>query len=129
MRLARDHAVAGVGPGRVDLKWDVTTPQPTTMHEAYAHNEYLQTLDEVGVPGLFLLLAGLGAVAFAIRRERHMVGINATAGGVAALVVFAAHGSFDFLWHVPLIPLTAAVIVGTLLSAPSASNTSLGRAH
>jgi len=129
VRLGRDHAVAGVGPGRVDLTWDVTSPQPATMHEAYAHNEYLQTLDEVGVPGLFLLLAGLGAVALAIRRERRVVAINATAGGVAALVVFAAHGSLDFLWHVPLIPLTAAVIVGTLLSAPSASNTSLGRAH
>jgi O-antigen ligase len=128
-RLARDHPVAGVGPGRVDLTWRVAKPRATVMHEAYAHNEYLQILDEVGVPGLFLLLAGLGAVALAIRRGRHVVGINATAGGVAALVVLAAHSSFDFLWHIPLIPLTAAVIVGTLLSAPFASNTTLERAN
>jgi O-antigen ligase len=98
-------------------------------NEAYAHNEFLQTVDEAGVPGLILLLAGLGAVALAIRRGRHVVGINATVGGVAALVVLAAHSSFDFLWHVPLIPLTAAVIVGTLLAEPSATITTHRRAH
>jgi O-antigen ligase len=128
-RLAQDHPVAGVGPGQVDLRWRVAEPRATTMHVAYAHNEYMQTLAEVGVPGLLLLLAGLGAVALAIRRGRRVVGINATAGGVAALVVFAAHSSFDFLWHIPLIPLTAAVIVGTLLSTPLATDTTLGRAN
>lgn len=127
VRLARNHATAGVGPGRVDLTWNVAQPQPTTMHEAYAHDEYLQTIDEVGVPGLFLLLGGLGAVALAIRRGRHVAATNAAAGGVAALVVFAAHSSFDFLWHVPLVPLAAAVIVGSLLPEPSATIT-LGRA-
>ena len=93
------------------------------MHEAYAHNEYLQTIAEVGVPGLFLLLGGLGAVAFAIRRGRCVNATNAAAGGVAALVVFAAHSSFDFLWHVPLIPIAAAVIVGSLLPQPFATTT------
>jgi len=38
VRLAHGHALAGVGPGRVDLTWSVTKPQPATMHEAYAHN-------------------------------------------------------------------------------------------
>jgi O-antigen ligase len=128
VRLAHDHPVDGVGPGRVDLTWNVAQPQPTTMHEAYAHNEYLQTVDEAGVPGLILLLGGLGAVALAIRRSRRAVRINATAGGVAALVVFAVHSSFDFLWHIPLIPLTAAVIVGTLLPQPFATTTH-GRVH
>jgi hypothetical protein len=128
LRLAHDHPVAGVGPGRVDLTWDVANPQPTTMHEAYAHNEFLQTVDEAGIPGLVLLLAGLGAVALAIRRARHVVAINATAGAVAALVALAAHSAFDFLWHVPLIPLIAAVIVGTLLPQPSATTTH-GRVH
>jgi O-antigen ligase len=129
LRMAGAHPVFGVGPGRVDLTWDVADPQPTTMHEAYAHNEYLQIVDETGIPGLLLLVAGLGAVALAVRRGRQETAITATAGGVAALVAFATHSSFDFLWHIPLIPLTAAVIVGTLLPQPATATTTHGRAH
>jgi O-antigen ligase len=123
LRLAHDRPIAGAGPGLVDLTWNVATPVPATMHVAYAHDEYLQTLDEVGLPGLLVLVAGLAAVAAAIRKARPRTRTPATAGAVAALVVLAVHSSFDFLWHVPLIPLTAAVIVGTLLSASPAQIT------
>jgi hypothetical protein len=67
-----------------------------------------------------VLLAGLAAVALAIRKARPHTRTPATAAGVAALVALAVHSSFDFLWHVPLIPLAAAVIVGTLLPTSSA---------
>jgi O-antigen ligase len=128
LRVAHDHPITGVGPGRVDLSWNVATPAPTTMHVAYAHNEYLQTLDEAGVPGLLLLAAGLTAVALAIRKARPHTRMHAAAGGVAAMVVLAVHGAFDFLWHVPLIPLAAAVIIGTLLPS-SATSITHGRAN
>ena len=119
VRVAHDHPITGVGPGRVDLAWNVATPAPTTMHVAYAHNEYLQTLDETGIPGLLVLVAGLAAVALAIRKARPHTRTPATAAAVAALVALAVHSSFDFLWHVPLIPLAEAVIVGTLLPTSS----------
>ena len=34
LELARTHAIAGVGPGHVDLAWDVATPVPQTVHVA-----------------------------------------------------------------------------------------------
>src|SRR5205814_582338 len=89
-RLAGAHPLTGVGPGNVDLTWRAAPPA-TTMHEPYVHNEYLQILVEVGIPGLLLVLGGLGAVAFAIRRSRRAVAIDATTGSVAALVVLAVH--------------------------------------
>lgn len=128
LTVARRHPVSGAGPGLVDLTWNAEAPAPATMHVAYAHNEYLQTLDEAGVPGLLLLFAGLAAVALAIRKARPLTRSPATAGAVAALVALAAHSSFDFLWHVPLIPLVAAVIAGTLLPASSTVVTH-GRVH
>ncbi len=128
LQVAHDHPISGAGPGRVDLTWNVESPSPATMHVAYAHNEYLQTLDEVGVPGLAILAAGIAAVALAIRKARRRRRMPATVGAVAALVTLAVHSSFDFLWHVPVIPLTAAVVVGTLLPASSTTPT-IGRSH
>ncbi len=127
--LAGSHAITGVGPGNVDLTWAAPPPSTDTMHEPYVHNEYLQTLVEAGAVGLLLLLAGLGAVARTIHRARKTVAINATAGGVAALVALAVHSSFDFLWHVPVVPLIGAVIVGTLLTDPSREFVTDRRTH
>jgi O-antigen ligase len=119
LQLFGAHPVTGVGPGNVDLTWNATPGSSTTMHEEYVHDEYLQVLVEVGIPGLLLLVAGLGAVVMGIRRARRGVVFDATAGAVAALVVLAVHSAFDFLWHVPVVPLVAAVIVGTLLARPT----------
>jgi O-antigen ligase len=129
LQLLGAHPVTGVGPGHVDLSWPAAPSSTTTMHEEYVHNEYVQLMVEVGVPGLLLALAGLGAMAFAIRRARRGVTLDATAGGVAALVVLAVHSAFDFLWHIPVVPLVAAVIVGTLLARPTQLTDSFEGAH
>jgi hypothetical protein len=34
---------------------------------------------------------------------------------VAGICAFAVHGAFDFVWHVPAIPLMAAALVGLVL--------------
>jgi O-antigen ligase len=117
LHLAATHLLAGAGPGRVDLHWDVVQPEPETMHVAYAHDEYLQTLDESGVVGLAIVVVGCGAVTLAlIRRARTQRAANA-AVVIAALVAVAVHSSMDFLWHVPVIPLAAALLVGDVLSS------------
>ncbi len=115
LQLARDHAIAGVGPGRVDLTWNVTAPAPLTMHIEYAHDEYLQVLDETGAIGALILVAGFATVGIALLRARGDCYVFAKAGCISALVAFGVHSSMDFLWHVPLIPLSGAILVGVLL--------------
>jgi len=34
------------------------------------------------------------------------------AGAIAGLVCLALHSGFDFLWHVPAVPMLAAVAIG-----------------
>ena len=59
------------------------------------------------------MFACLGAAAF---RRRH------TAGGpfaAAILAAFAAHSTFDFLWHIPVLPLLVMAAVVPLLDHPT----------
>ncbi|GAB2982452.1 O-antigen ligase family protein [Saccharothrix stipae] len=128
---ALDHVaaqpLAGTGPGR---GWFVfTTPSGDARVMRYVHNEYLQVLVELGAIGLGLVLLVLAAMAATVRRGRvgaggvGGVGGADGAGGVgdgralwagasAALVVLLVHSGFDFLWHLPVIVLTAGLLTG-----------------
>lgn len=123
------HLVTGYGPGQVNLTWSPAGGGVSTFR--YAHNEYLQVLVELGIVGLVLLLVLLAAVFRALYRapdgpgavpagglpagEMPAGGLPAGAlragvlAGCAALVV---HAGLDFVWHLPAIPLLAAVLVG-----------------
>jgi O-antigen ligase len=121
VQFVRDHPILGAGPGNVDLAWNVSTPTPLTMHVAYAHDEYLQILDEVGVIGFVILTLGFVVIGRAIWRNRRDVGNVTFAACVSALVVLSVHSSMDFLWHIPVVALIGAVLVGSLLPTPTAT--------
>jgi hypothetical protein len=115
LRLAERRPLTGAGPGQAALYW--VGPDGRTLTVQYVHNEYLQVLAELGMVGLALLLVLLAVVARMVWRGRDLVGTPATwAGVVAGLSALAVHSGLDFLWHLPAIPLTAAVLAG--LAAP-----------
>lgn len=116
-RLAGEHPVVGVGPGRATLSW--TSPDGTTLVARYAHNEYLQLLVELGAIGLVLLLGLMFAVAGAVlnARQRHPAG-PLWAGATAGLLALAVGSGVDFLWHVPAVPLGGALLFG--ITVPNA---------
>jgi hypothetical protein len=117
--LAGTHLFAGVGPGHVDLMWHEATPFGTVqLHLPYVHDEYVQVLVETGLPGFALLVAGLAATARAVIRRRRAPDVIAAAGGCAALAAVAVQSAFDFLWHVPIVPL-----IGTVLAAIALTGT------
>ena len=105
--------LAGVGPGRLDLVY--VDYLGRLVAAEYTHDEFLQTAAETGLVGAGLaaaVFACLGAAAF---RRRH------TAGGpfaAAILAAFAAHSTFDFLWHIPVLPLLVGIAVVPLLDHP-----------
>jgi O-antigen ligase/polysaccharide polymerase Wzy-like membrane protein len=111
LRLAERRPLTGAGPGQAALYW--VGPDGRTLTIQYVHNEYLQVLAELGTIGLALLLILLAVVARMVWRGRDLVGMPATWAGVAAgLSALAVHSGLDFLWHLPAIPLTGAVLVG-----------------
>jgi hypothetical protein len=124
MHLWHNHRLTGVGPGRALFVW--TTPYHVLLFDRYAHNEYLQVAVEQGVVGLIALgalVAAIGATAFGgwragSRSRSHDDATAATdlkairAGAIAGLICVAVHSGFDFLWHVPAVPMLAALAVG-----------------
>ena len=107
----RQRPLTGVGVGQTWLFWQA--PDGNAQAAQYAHDEYLQTVVDLGVVGAALLLC-LVVVAAATVRRRWAVGPRSAlgAGAVAALVAFAVHSGFDFLWHLAVLPLVAGVCLG-----------------
>jgi O-antigen ligase len=110
LRLAGKHPLIGVGPGQASFIW--TTAEGRTVIGRYAHNEYLQVLVELGVVGFLLLLVLLAAITQTVWQDRAATPSAAAWAAVAAgLVALALHSAFDFLWHIPAIVLTAALLI------------------
>lgn len=111
LELFADEPLIGVGPGPLWLTWE--DPSGRTVGAWFVHNEYLQVLAQLGAVGALLIAALLAFAARAMRRDRASpLRPEVWAGIAAGLIAFAVHSAFDFLWHVPAIPLLAAVLIG-----------------
>jgi O-Antigen ligase len=105
------HPLLGVGPGTQTLQW--TSSDGTVSFDRYAHDEYLQVAWKCGLVGLALLGALLFSFArCAIRGRRTPATPALWAGAVAGLCSLVTASCLDFLWHLPLIPLTGMVLIG-----------------
>jgi hypothetical protein len=96
---ARDHPVGGAGAGTFWQLWLEEREEPFSARDA--HGLYVETLGELGVVGLLLLLAALAAPLAAGRRRPLLVGAYAT---------FLVHAGLDWDWE-----LAGVATVGVLL--------------
>jgi O-antigen ligase len=104
-----DAPIAGVGPGNLNLVWRSGDQLVTT---GLVHNEYLQLIAELGIVGGAILVVLLVGAIRLLAAARTSTDQARWAGGAAALAALAVHSGFDFLWHIPAIPLLAATIFG-----------------
>lgn len=116
-------------------------PQYAGRSTYFVHNDYLQVVLELGVPGLAGLLAIIGLPLYAVCRAAPRIGsghdaIVLTALG-AAVVSIAVHALVDFPFYIPLCVLVYGAIVGILdgllnkrdhLSTALETSSPLGRA-
>jgi len=117
VRIVTERPVAGVGPGDGWVRWSSDDGATQTMQ--YVHNEYLQVLVELGFVGLTLLLTVLVGCGLLVRRAMCRDRARPLPAAIAAAsAAVAVHGGFDFVWHVPVVPLVFAALLG-LLTEPA----------
>jgi O-antigen ligase len=117
--VAADHPIAGAGPGAFAVEW----LRRRTIDERVrnAHSLELQTLADLGLVGLALLAAVLGATALAARR---VLGADRAlaAGPAAAALTWAVHAGLDWDWEMPAVTLVAVALAGLLLCRAGAAD-------
>jgi O-antigen ligase len=91
----------GVGPSRNGLHW---RRRGATYEARYVHNEYLQTAVDFGVVGLALLVACVAAIARILVRRKQLRPLLL----LASTCIVAC---FDFVWHIPVVPLFVAALI------------------
>jgi O-antigen ligase len=103
-----ENPIVGSGAGTFDEFWlDWRT---VDSYARDAHSLYLETLAELGIPGLLLLLSALLPPLFVLRRGRDPLRATAAAGYVAYLI----HTGVDWDWELPATTI-AGLLCGTAL--------------
>jgi O-antigen ligase/polysaccharide polymerase Wzy-like membrane protein len=113
LRAFGDEPLRGVGAGG----WAVYWLRYRTIDEGAqdAHSLPLQTMAELGLVGLALLLAFIGGVAVAAH-EAHRRSPALAAGPIAGFAAYIAHAPLDWDWEMPAVTVIALVLAGLLLA-------------
>ena len=107
--IAIHHPATGVGSARFQF---VSPTARSDRDSRWAHNEFLQTAAEVGVPGL-IALAGVFAWGLAVSLRTAPAGRQA-ALSAAAVTLLGVQACVDYVLHFPAIPISCAFLVGGL---------------
>lgn len=122
LRAFGSDPISGIGAGTFQFWWGRDVAEEMGLRDA--HSLYLETLAELGIPGLLALLALLGAILVGAARARRAAvrpsAVAATSGLLAAYAVFLFHAGVDWLWEFPAL-IALGVGAGVVAGAPRAS--------
>jgi hypothetical protein len=111
------HLLKGAGPGTFQLLWLPRAPYFSYVQNA--HSLYFETLAEVGLIGLALLLGFMILVVAAGVRLVTQTSYEArtrAAAATAALVAFAVSAGVDWVWQVPVLPVAFMLVAAAVLA-------------
>jgi O-Antigen ligase len=118
LRAFGTDPLRGVGAAGWQVYWLRWRTIPEGAHDA--HSLELQTLAELGLVGLALLLVFIAGVALgAARALRSAV---PPAAAVAALVTYLVHSPLDWDWQMPALTLVAILLAGKVLAVAYSSS-------
>ena len=104
-RIARSafsaEPVHGIGAGTYQLAWQ--RERPNGFRVVDAHSLYLESLAELGVVGLALLLVVLGGIVFALAAGLRGPERHAHAAALAAAIALLLHAGIDWDWEMPVL--------------------------
>ncbi len=122
------HWLDGFGLGSFQLVY--LAHSPVWNYTTNAHSLFVETLTEVGLVGLALLVLflviGLGAALRRLNGVSPESRIRA-AGVFAACLAFSICATFDWIWQVPVIPIVLLLLLATVF-APAAGGAAPRRA-
>jgi hypothetical protein len=116
VQSTRGHVLTGAGPGTFELLWLPRAPYPSYVQNA--HSLYFETLAELGVVGLVLLIAFFALVLIVAGRLIAATRGHArtlAAAAFAALLAFMVSVAFDWEWQVPVLPTAFLLLAATVL--------------
>jgi hypothetical protein len=110
--------LTGTGSGTFQFWWSREGDTAETVRDA--HSLYMQTLGELGIVGLLLLLSffawvfvsGLRAALLSDAAERSRL-----AAALAGFSVFLMTAAVDWMWQIPVVPVAALLLACGLLVA------------
>lgn len=119
LEIIKDNWISGVGFGHLPFKQTFET-YIRTMPTYHAHNTYLQTAAEIGVPGLiaflfFLFILFKYGVHKLIKKDNNYIKIMG-AGALAGIGGLFAHGAVENVLYLPKIIITFWILVSFILT-------------
>ncbi|MFD8303714.1 O-antigen ligase family protein [Streptomyces sp. NPDC059690] len=118
LRLSRDNAALGVGPGRFG---ELSTTVGPTLSDGKPHSALLQQAAEQGVVGVLLLAAVFGWLLYTLWRSPRPTPVVLTAG--AALTLLAAIASAGNALSFTAVSVGAGLLAGLATARPLADDT------
>jgi O-antigen ligase len=117
---------AGTGAGTYGFWWHQNARDSESVRNA--HNLWFENMQELGLPGLLLILSVAGAVIFvgvaARRRSRRSTSAGVCVAILCAFVVYLLSASVDWMWQstaVTVLALAGIAILGARLAHGPAS--------
>lgn len=112
-RAFRAEPVHGVGAGGWAVDW--LRYRPINDFAQDAHSLPLQTLAELGIVGILLLIAFLAGIGLSARDAVRRLPALA-AGPIAGFVVYVAHAPLDWDWQMPAVSLVAMILGAAIVA-------------
>ena len=123
LELWQRFPVAGSGMASFREAFPLLQPAAIPGGWWHAHNDWLEGLATLGIPGAVLFLGGLGLLV--LRLFQVLAGDNRAEDRAAALAAYGAlaavavHSALDFGLTLPANALTLAILVGAAAAAPT----------
>lgn len=117
VRQDQTKPLTGTGSGTFEYWWTRDGDAPDVVRDT--HSLYMQTLGELGIVGLvvlaaFLLMVLIGGARWTLAAGQR--GRPQLAAALAGCVAFCITATFDWIWQLPVLPVSLLLLTSVLLS-------------